>query len=81
MNLSSEIKSEFERRVRQTRDLHERIRLCVILSRSEGISPEIIAQTHRISVQSVYKYLTEYEKESKTQNSMKGGTESKLNSE
>jgi len=81
MNLPFEIKSDLERRVRQTKDLHERTRLCVILSRSEGISPEIIAQTHRISVQTVYRYLTEYEKESKTQNSIRGGTDSKLNAE
>ncbi len=81
MNLSPEIKLTLESRVRQTKDLHERLRLCVILSRSEGISPELIAQTHRISVQSVYRYLTEYEKESKIQNAIKGGTASKLNSE
>lgn len=79
MNLSPEIKLQFERRVRQTKDLHERLRLCVILSRSEGISPELIAQTHRISVSSVYQYLEDYEKENKTQHEPRGGTESKLN--
>jgi len=81
MNLSPEIKSQLERRVKQTRDVHERLRLCVILSRSEGISPELIAQTHRISVSSVYQYLLDYEKETKTQHETKGGTESKLNKE
>jgi transposase len=81
MNLSPEEKSQLERRVRQTRDVHERLRLCVILSRSEGISPELIAQTHRISVSSVYQYLLDYEKETKTQHAPRGGTESKLNKE
>jgi hypothetical protein len=53
MYLSPEIKLQLEKRVRQTRDVYERLRLCVILSRSEGISPEIIAQTHRISIRSL----------------------------
>lgn len=81
MNLSSEIKLQLERRVRQTRDVGERLRLCVILARSEGVSPEIIAQTHRISVSSVYQYLSEFEKENKTQHEARGGTESKLSRE
>lgn len=59
MQLSSDIKLELERRVRQTRNVHERMRLCIVLSSSEGISPELIAQTHRISVNSVYRYLAE----------------------
>lgn len=81
MNLSPEIKLQLERRVRQTKDLHERLRLCVILSSSEGISPELIAQTHRISVSSVYQYLADYEKENKMQHEPRGGTKSKLNIE
>lgn len=81
MYLSPEIKLQLEKRVRQTKNVHERLRLCVILSRSEGISPEIIAQTHRISVSSVYQYLEDYEKENKTQHDPRGGTESKLNKE
>jgi transposase len=81
MNLTPEIKLQLERRVRQTKDMHERLRLCVILSSSEGISLELIAQTHRISVSSVYQYLADYEKENKTQHEPRGGTESKLNIE
>jgi transposase len=81
MNLSPEAKLQLERRVRQTRDKHEHTRLCVILARSEGVSPELIAQNHRISVSSVFKYLAEYEKENKTQHETRGGTESKLNKE
>lgn len=79
MNISSEAKLELERRARQTRDVNERLRLCVILARSEGMSPESIAQAHRISVQSVYRYLSEYEMEQKTQHDLRGGSESKLN--
>jgi transposase len=79
MNISPETKLELERRARQTRDVHERLRLCVILAKSEGMSPESIAQAHRISVQSVYRYLTEYEIETKTQHDLRGGSKSKLN--
>ena len=42
MNLSPELKAELERRARQTKDRHEHTRLCVILARSEGMSPELI---------------------------------------
>ena len=78
MNISTEVKLEFERRARQTRDVHERLRLCVVLAKSEGMSNESIAQAHRISVQSVYRYLLEYEVEAKTKHSPRGGSESKL---
>ncbi len=81
MNISPEIKLELERRARQTRDVHERLRLCVILSSSEGISAELIAQTHRISVDSVYRYLREYEREVKTQHDQRGGSVSKLSTQ
>jgi len=78
MNLTPEIKLELERRARQTKDKHEHTRLCVILARSEGISPELIAQAHRISVSSVFQYLADYEK-NKTRHDPRGGSESKLN--
>ena len=78
MNIFPELKLELERRARQTRDVHERLRLCVVLARSEGMSPELIAQAQRISVQSVYRYLSEYEMETKTQHDLRGGSKSKL---
>lgn len=79
MNLSFEVKQELERRARSTKDVHERLRLCVILARSEGMSAESIAQAHRISLANVYRYLSEYEAENKTKHDQKGGSESKLN--
>lgn len=78
MDISPDLKLELERRARQTKDKHEHTRLCVILARSEGMSPESIAQAHRISLQSVYRYLTEYESEKKTQHDQRGGSHSKL---
>ncbi len=78
MNLSPETKLQLERRVKQTRDKHEYTRLCVILARSEGMSIEAIAQAHRISESSIFKYVAEYEEENKTRHDPRGGTESKL---
>jgi transposase len=81
MNISSDLKIELEKRARQTKDKHEHTRLCIILARSEGMSPESIAQAHRISVSSVYQYLADYKKEDKTQHNSRGGSKSKLNVE
>src|SRR4029077_11447628 len=78
MNISPEIKLELERRARQTKDKHEHTRLCVILAKSEGMLVELIAQAHRISIDSVYRYLAEYETEKKTHHNPRGGSLSKL---
>lgn len=78
MDISPEIKIELESRAKRTRDKHEHTRLCIILARSEGMSIELIAQAHRISRDSVYRYLAEYEKEEKTQHDERGGSQSKL---
>jgi len=78
MNIPPELKAELERRARQTKDRHEYTRLCVILARSERMSVESIAQAHRISVDSVYRYLAEYEAKEKTQHDRRGGSKSKL---
>jgi transposase len=81
MNITSDQKFELEKRVRQTKDKYEYTRLCVILARSEGMSPESIAQAHRISLSSIYIYLVDYEKENKTQHDQRGGSVSKLSLE
>jgi transposase len=81
LKLSPEIKRQLEQRARKTRKKDEHMRLCVILARSEGVSLELIAQNQRISVESVRRYLSEYEKENKIDNDPKGGRDSKLNDE
>src|SRR5215213_1609411 len=81
MLISPEIKLQLERSAKQTKDKYEYTRICIILARSEGMSPEAIAQAHRISVSSVYQYLTDYEREGKTQHDQRGGSDSKLNAE
>lgn len=79
MQLSTKEKLDLENRAKKTRNIHERLRLCVILASSEGMSPESIAQAHRIALASVYRYLKEFEKLTKTNHESKGGAESKLN--
>jgi transposase len=81
MNVSAEMKLELERRARETKDKDEHIRLCVILAKSEGMSIELIAQAHRISIQSVYRYVAEYQAEKKTKHDQRGGSQSKLTAE
>lgn len=81
LKLSPEIKRQLEQRARKTRKKDEHMRLCVILARSEGVSLEVIAQNQRISVESVRRYISEYEKENKINNDPKGGRDSKLNNE
>jgi len=78
MSIPSDLKIELERRAKKTKDRHEYTRLCVILARSEGMSHELIAQAHRISIQSVYRYLAEYQSEEKTKHDRRGGSRSKL---
>ena len=79
MNINPKLKLELEQRAKSTKDVHERLRLCVILARSEGMSAETIAQVLRINISNVYRYLSEYESENKTTHDPKGGSESKLN--
>lgn len=79
MNLSLEEKLELEKLVKQTKDKNEYTRLCVVLSKSEGISAGQIAQTLRITLDRVYTYLKEYEDSDKTKNDQRGGSQSKLN--
>lgn len=81
MNISPQKKLELEKQARQTKDKNEHTRLCVILARSENMSPELIAQVLRISVSSVYGYFFEYEKENKTTHEIRGGSTSKLSEE
>jgi transposase len=79
MNINPKLKLELEQRAKSTKDMHERLRLCVILARSEGMPAETIAQVLRISIANVYRYLSEYESNNKTKHDQKGGSESKLN--
>ncbi len=79
--LSQEQRSILELQLKRTRDVHERNRLCVILARDEGHSPDVIANILRLSRESVFGYLRDYENEGKTQHDPKGGRQCKLSTE
>ena len=57
--------------------LHRRLQ-CRIDAQAVMVVQILIAQTHRISVQSVYRYLAEYELEKKIEHDPRGGSKSKL---
>ena len=79
MNKLSPIqRASFEAQVKKTRDVHERNRLCVILARDEGHSPEVISRILRLNQSSVFEYLREFENEGKTSHDPKGGAVCKL---
>jgi transposase len=74
-------KNYIKERVRKTRDAQERVRLCVILNASEGMTPEVIAEAHLIGLSTVYRYLSEYSEEGKILYAEREGSKSKLSEE
>ena len=79
--LTPEEKSALKAQLKRSRDVHERNRLCVILARDQGHSPDVIADILHLSRESVFSYLREYVDEEKTQHDPKGGRQSKLSAE
>lgn len=79
--LSPQDKALFVARVKRTRDVHERNRLCVVLARDEGHSPEVISRILQLDRTSVFEYLREYECAGKTAHDQKGGSQRKLSEE
>lgn len=78
LKLSTEQRSYLEHRLKKTRDVNERNRICVVLDRDDGYTPKEIATILRISESSVYDYLKEYEQKQKTVNEPHVGKTSKL---
>lgn len=79
--LTPDQRSALEKQLRGTRDIHERNRLCVVLARDEGYAPDVIATILRLSRESVFGYLRDYEKTGKTQHDPKGGRSCQLSSD
>ena len=77
--LQHEQRKKLEKRVKQTRDVHERNRICVILARDEGCTIETIVRILRLSKESILHYIREYNSEGKTCHDPRGGSECKLN--
>jgi transposase len=72
---------DFEQKVKKTKDVSERNRLCVILAWDEKKEITEISNFLRLSESSVRRYIDEYIEQSKSNNNPKGGSFSKLNRE
>lgn len=70
----------FQEKIRKTKNLKERTRLCAILANKNGHPIKTIASVLRISESSVYEYLTDYEREEKTKDKTYPGRSPKLSS-
>ncbi len=76
--LSETQKLELEKRLRRSRDVDERNRLCVILGFDDGSSVDELASVLRISRPTVYNYLKNFHLDQKVKNSPRGGRKAKL---
>lgn len=79
--LSEDLRKALKLQLKRTRDIHERNRLCVILARDDGHSPDVIANILHLSRESIFIYLREYDNREKTRHLPKGGRKSKLSIE
>jgi transposase len=79
--LSKEVYLSLSRKIKTTKNLNERIRLCVVLGRNDGHSPKLIASILRISESSVYDYLKEFDEKGKIINKPQPGRNCKLSPE
>lgn len=74
-------KLELERKLRHSRKIDDRNRLCVILGYDEGSSIDELASILRISHATVYNYLNDFHKNQKIENLPRGGRKPKLGDE
>lgn len=74
-------KQELERKLRLSRKIDDRNRLCVILGYDEGSSIDELASILRISHATVYNYLNDFHKNQKMENLPRGGGKPKLDDE
>jgi transposase len=79
--LTTDQKKTLELRLKVARDISERNRLCVILGHNDGVPIESLARILRISLATVYNYLSDFDSEQKTKSDPRGGSESKLTEE
>src|SRR5438128_714020 len=76
--LTTSEREDFTKKVKQTRDVNERNRLCTLLSYDMGKTISDIATFLYIGQSTVYQYLADFENNKKTRNDNRGGSESKL---
>ena len=76
--LSPSTRAEFEKLVRKTKNMDERVRLCAILAYDEGHDRSDIANILKISESSTYNYINDYLKKNKIAHDPKTGACCKL---
>lgn len=65
-------------KIKKTKDVKERIRLCAVLAHANGHPVKMIASILGISESTTYEYLTDYEKSKKTKDKPYPGRSCKL---
>lgn len=76
--LSANKRAIFEKLVRTTKNVDEKIRLCAILAYDEGHDVYDIANILKISESSTYSYINDYIKKDKIAHDIKGGSDCKM---
>lgn len=76
--LSPATRSNFEKLVRKTKNMDERVRLCAILAYDEGHDTSDIANILKISESSTYNYISDYLKKDKIAHDPKNGSYCRL---
>ena len=71
-------KRDLEERLKRSRDVNERNRLCVVLGYDDGSSIDELASVLRLSHPTVYNYLNEFHSGQKVKNLPRGGGKDKL---
>ena len=79
-NINQEEKIRFKTRINLVKDVDERNRLCVLLAWDKGKKVSEIAEVLQLSRDTVYRYIREYKKDSKSSHYPKGGSSGKLDS-
>lgn len=74
-------KNILESQLRKAREASERNRLCVILGHNDGLSIAELAKVLRLSHATICGYLEDFNREQKSKNDPRGGSESKLTEE
>jgi transposase len=81
LKLTGDQKNILELQLRKSRDASERNRLCVILGHNDGLAIAELAKVLRLSHATICGYLEDFNREQKSRNDSRGGSDSKLTEE
>lgn len=68
----------FTKKVKQTRDVNERNRLCALLSYDMGVKVTEIAAVLHVGQSTIHQYILDFENDKKIKNDPRGGSDGKL---